>query len=424
MYDIGVKNNHTFFANRHVVSNCFQEQFMLLSQQLCGFSPGESDSMRKTLVKKDLTSLDKKADEKVALETKFIEGCMSVSGLDKKKAKALFDKIAFFSLYGFNLSHAVSYAIVSYYGAWLSTYHPKDWLATVLQAETGSTDGLTKAINEIREMGYTFSQMDINYAGTSWVYSDEIEAFVPPLTTVKGIGKAAVEEIMELRPFKSLNDMFYDDEGKWRLSKINRTCLNALCKIEAFGSLSDIRDGEIINYNQLYQALSTGDNFGKLRCGRFGMTPTKLKKLQKAGEVPVSFLESELQRFQNVDDWTREEKIQMSYELTSQAEVDLLFPVDLMRKLREKNVQKLTEIEPGTEGIGWCCIQEIQRKKTKNNKSFLRCKIIDDESRSAWLRIWGNEKEPVEPYTIWLIQAQNDVDWGLATQIFKMKKVV
>ena len=58
----------------------FQEQFMLLAQKLAGFNPGESDSMRKTLVKKDLTSLDKKADEKVALETKFIDGCVNVSG--------------------------------------------------------------------------------------------------------------------------------------------------------------------------------------------------------------------------------------------------------------------------------------------------------------------------------------------------------
>ena len=80
----------------------FQEQFMILSQKLAGFSPSDSDKMRKTLVKKDLTSLGKKSEEKEALEKKFIEGCIAVSGMDRSQAKELFDKISYFSLYGFN----------------------------------------------------------------------------------------------------------------------------------------------------------------------------------------------------------------------------------------------------------------------------------------------------------------------------------
>lgn len=401
----------------------FQEQFMLLAQKLAGFTPGESDAMRKTLVKKDLTSLDKKADEKVALETKFIDGCVNISGLDRKKAKELFDKIAFFSLYGFNLSHSVSYVIDSYYGAWLSTYYPKEWLATVLQTENGG-DGLTKAINEIREMGYSFAKVDINYSGTEWTYSDEIEAFVPPLTSVKGIGRSAVEEIMELRPFTSLDDMFFDEEGKWKLGKVNRTCLVALCKVEALESLKELQNGDVINYNQLLLALTEDRNYGLLKRGKYGMTTTQMKRMLKKGETPTPLLAQELDRLRQTPDWTRVEKIQMAYELTSSADVDLLFPVNLMRKLREKNIEKLTDVEPGTEGLGWCCIQDVQRKKTKNGKDFIRAKVIDDESRSAWLRIWGKEHEPIEPYTIWLIQAQNDADWGLSTTTFKMKKVV
>lgn len=321
-------------------------------------------------------------------------------------------------------SHAVSYAIDSYYGAWLSTYYPKEWLATVLQIENGSDAGLTKAINEIREMGYSFAKVDINYSGTTWNFSDEIKSFVPPLTSVKGIGKSAVEEIMEMRPFKSIDDMLYDSEGKWRLGKVNRTCLTALCKIEAFDSLEEVKQGEVLNYNQLLQVLTENKNYYLLKRGRYGITSTQLKRMQKAGQVPVSMLEAELERLKDLPDWTRAEKIQMSYELTSSADVELLFPSELMRKLREKNVEKLTDVEPGTEGIGWCCIQDIQRKKTKNGKPFIRAKVIDDESRSAWLRIWGRESEPIELYTIWLIQAQNDPDWGLSTSTFKMKKVV
>ena len=82
----------------------FQEQFMVLAQKLAGFSPGDSDKMRKTLVKKDLTSLGKKSEEKEALEKKFVSGCIEKSGLTPKQAQDLFDTIAYFSLYGFNKS--------------------------------------------------------------------------------------------------------------------------------------------------------------------------------------------------------------------------------------------------------------------------------------------------------------------------------
>lgn len=78
-----------------------QEQFMLLAQKLAGFSMGDADKMRKTLVKKDLTSLGKKTDEKEALEKKFVDGCVDLSGMDRAIAQNLFDKIAYFSMYGF-----------------------------------------------------------------------------------------------------------------------------------------------------------------------------------------------------------------------------------------------------------------------------------------------------------------------------------
>lgn len=78
-----------------------QEQFMVLAQRLAGFSMGDADKMRKTLVKKDLTSLGKKSEEKEALEQKFVDGCVELSGMDRQVSKKLFDTIAYFSLYGF-----------------------------------------------------------------------------------------------------------------------------------------------------------------------------------------------------------------------------------------------------------------------------------------------------------------------------------
>jgi len=150
----------------------FQESFMLLAQKVAGFSPGESDKMRKTLVKKSLDTADKKGGERAVLREKFVEGAKRLHGLPEKMMHELFDKIEFFSLYGFNKSHSVAYALDSYYAAWLHTHYEKEWLATILQSENSNPDALAKAISEIKTIGYAFSKIDINYSGKEWQYSE------------------------------------------------------------------------------------------------------------------------------------------------------------------------------------------------------------------------------------------------------------
>ena len=82
----------------------FQEQFMLLAQKLAGFDPGESDKLRKTLVKKSLDSLGAKVNEKVVAKEKFIKGAKELNGVPENIATKLWEEIEFFSVYGFNKS--------------------------------------------------------------------------------------------------------------------------------------------------------------------------------------------------------------------------------------------------------------------------------------------------------------------------------
>jgi DNA polymerase-3 subunit alpha len=92
----------------------FQEQFMLLAQKLAGFSPGDADQLRKTLVKKSLDTLGKKSSEKEEARKKFIEGAKTLHNIPATITSPLWDTIEAFSVYGFNRSHSVSYAIDSY----------------------------------------------------------------------------------------------------------------------------------------------------------------------------------------------------------------------------------------------------------------------------------------------------------------------
>jgi len=402
----------------------YQEQFMLLAEKLGGFTPGEADQLRKTLVKKSLDTLDKKSSEKELAKQKFIEGAQRLHGVPPEVTEPLWQTIDNMSVYCFNKSHSLAYAIDSYYAAWLHTHYEKEWLATALQSASSNPKELAKTISEIKALGFKFSKHDINYSGKEWQFSEEADAFVPPLGSVKGIGSAAVEEIMANRPYKDLATMLYDDAGEWRHSKVNKTALSALCKIDALSSLEDFNLGRVNNHKQLLMALTDDKNYEMLRRGLYGLTASQLKKKAKAGEKIEAFLDLMLTSLTNVEDWSREEKIEMCQDLTQSVDTDLLFPPAVMEKIAEKNVPKLHDVPAGAEGIGWFCVAEIQMKKTKNGKVFYRIKATDDEHRTAWVRAWGTPKEEIRPYTLWVAQVQNDPNWGFSTSVYKMRELV
>ena len=401
----------------------FQEQFMTLAVELAGFTPGESDKLRKTLVKKSLDTMGKKGDEREAARLKFVKGAKDLHGIDESITQALWKTIEAFSVYGFNKSHAVAYAIDSYYAAWLHTHYEKEWLATILQSENNNPANLTKAISEIKSYGFDFAQIDVNYSGEEWKFSDEISAFVPPLSAVKGVGAAAMQEIVEMRPYESVFDMFYDKDGAWKHSKMNKTCLSSLCKIEALQSLNEFSNGTIFSHRQLLESLISDKNYEKLRKGVYGLTKTQIKKMQKNGIEPEVFLDKILEDHKEIEDWSRVEKIEFSYDLTSTVDSDLLFPEKLMGRLTDKSVQSVHNIPSGGNGVGWFVITDVIKKKTKNGKTFYRLKVTDNEHKTAWLRVWGKFNQDPDKYTLWMAHVSNDPNWGMSTSSAKLRRV-
>lgn len=130
----------------------FQESFMLLSMELAGFSEGEADQMRKTLVKKSLDTADKKGGERTMLREKFVSGAKRLNNLDEVMMNKLFDKIEFFSLYGFNKSLYFAEEVNTFFedGTFsakknLSDVSRGDWLLT--RDESTGKDILTRVVD-------------------------------------------------------------------------------------------------------------------------------------------------------------------------------------------------------------------------------------------------------------------------------------
>ena len=317
-------------------------------------------------------------------------------------------------------SHAVAYAIDSYYAAWLHTHYETEWLATILQSENGNPKGMSKAISEIKSFGYEIAAIDINHSGLEWEYIDDLKAFVPPLTSLKGVGDKAVEEVFANRPYRDLDSLFFDNEGTWKHSKLNKTAFSSLTKMEAFKSLDEFKNGELDNHKQLHDLIL--DNYALLKKGRWGMTKTAVKRLLKKGEEPEPIVPELMNKFRVVSDWDRSLKIRNYFDLSNDANDDLLFPPKLLKKLKQKQICSVFDIPAGERGIGWFTVTEVIRKTTKNGKPFMRWKCVDSDNRNGWLRVWGCVDDDPS-FTTWLADVKNDAGWGMSSSLAKLKKI-
>ena len=154
----------------------------------------------------------------------------------------------------------------------------------------------------------------------------------------------------------------------------------------------------------------------------WGITKTQYNRALKKGEEVRPIVDVLVEKYKVVSDWNRAEKIKNYFELSNDASDDLLFPPELVKKLQDKEVQSIFEIPEGMRGIGWFTITEVIMKTTKNGKPFMRLKCVDNNSKSGWLRVWGQIGDDIA-YSTWMADVKNDAGWGMSTTTAKMKKI-
>lgn len=132
----------------------FQEQIMLIAGRYAGFTPYETDKLRKAVGKK-------KMDVMMKMKKKFVEGCTK-RGASEEASEILWETIRVFGEYGFNKSHSVSYALNIYQALYLKTHYPKEFMAAVIQQGFGTADKVRSYIQEAKRMKLKIGPVDIN----------------------------------------------------------------------------------------------------------------------------------------------------------------------------------------------------------------------------------------------------------------------
>ena len=175
----------------------YQEQVMEIAKLLAGYSLGEADMLRRAMGKKIRAEMD-------AQRARFVSGSVE-RGLTDAKANEIFDLLAKFADYGFNKSHAAAYALLTYQTAYLKANHPVEFLAAAMTLDIDVTDKLAEFRQDAQRLGITVEPPSINGSGVGFEVHDGRIGYA--LAAIKGVGRAAVESIVEARGAKPYADL-------------------------------------------------------------------------------------------------------------------------------------------------------------------------------------------------------------------------
>ncbi|MCO5273921.1 MAG: DNA polymerase III subunit alpha [Flavobacteriales bacterium] len=206
----------------------YQEQVMLLSQKLAGFTKGDADVLRKAMGKKDRDTLDK-------MKGKFLAGT-SERGFDAKVCDKVWTDWEAFAQYAFNKSHSTCYAFVAYQTSWLKANYAPEFMASVLTHSGGQIDKITFFMEECRRMGIPVLGPDVNESELQFSVNKQGQIRFG-LGAVKGVGASAVEAIVSEREAQGSYKDVFDLVRRVNLRAANRKALESLADAGAFDGL-------------------------------------------------------------------------------------------------------------------------------------------------------------------------------------------
>lgn len=339
----------------------YQEQVMIISQVIAGFTMAEADTLRKAMGKKKMDVMEK-------LKEKFVSQAVE-RGHKTDWAAKLFDNMAEFGKYGFNKSHSAAYGLITYQTAWLKAYYPVEFMKATLDSDIENTEKLIGFIHESREMGIDILPPDVNESDQFFTIIDN-KTIRYGLLGLKGVGRAAVDSIIEARqdgPFSDLADFSTRVDHK----QLNKKLLEALIFSGAFDSMGHARSGLLQVMDDI---LSYGGNMQKDRdsgqSALFGAEDLAGGEIIAVPDIP-EFDEKKKLLF---------EKNTLGLYLTSH-------PLDCyIDILGHSSITPLAEVDDGVSSEKFVTvmgvIESIKNVVTKRGKTFLVVTLSDLSSRS------------------------------------------
>lgn len=203
----------------------YQEQVMKSAQVMAGYSLGGADLLRRAMGKKIASEMEKQRDV-------FVKGAAKKK-IKKEKANEIFDLIDKFSGYGFNKSHSVAYAYISYQTAWLKAHYPAAFMASVLSDKMDDTDKIAFTIGEVQNMGLIVNGPNVCESDYEFSIKDD-KTIVYGLGAIKGVGEALVQTLVAEREAGGEYKDLFEFCARIEKKSLNKRAIEALIYSGAF----------------------------------------------------------------------------------------------------------------------------------------------------------------------------------------------
>jgi DNA polymerase III alpha subunit len=303
-------------------------------------------------------------------------------------------------------SHAVAYAIDSYYCAWLLTYYPEQWLISYLESMSSSPENKAKAASDIKKIGYKIVPIDINKAQLNWIALPNKE-FMPSLLTVKSLGKSAAEEILNNRPYTDIESMLWNSDGTWRHSKFNSAALSALIEIGAFESMDIVGEDKLFSsYAHMHEVLiNNGD---------------KCKKTTKKDPFlgKKNFYDILRETRDKVCSWSSQEVALKHVDRLGSVDPSLLIAPEILEILDSKSVKNIDFFD--VTDVYWFIVTKSVSKATKNKSKYMIVECLGSTGKTHKMFVWNWLGELVEPFTLCYSEVSQN-EFGLQAHAKKFK---
>ncbi|SFP57936.1 DNA polymerase III subunit alpha [Parafilimonas terrae] len=364
----------------------YQEQVMLLSQKLAGFTKGDADVLRKAMGKKDRKTLDK-------MKGKFMEGAVA-KGHDKTILEKVWTDWEAFAQYAFNKSHSTCYGFVAYQTGYLKAHYPSEYMAAVLN-HAGAIEKITFFMEECKRMGLKVLGPDINESLKGFAVNKKGEIRFG-LGGLKGVGEAAIESIIDERNKNGAYKDIFDLIKRVNQRTVNKKSLESLVYAGAFDCFPEIHRAQyfytmpndtvtgierIIKFGNVFQAnkqTQTNTLFGDSvmpaiatpvlpNCPEWSLT----EKLDKEKDVTGMFMSGH-----PLDHFKFELKYYGIMQLTDFCEI------------KESNTLAAANREKNMRIAG--LVTDAQHRISRNGKNF-GSMVIEDFSGKAELMLWSDD---------------------------------
>ncbi|MCC8100624.1 MAG: DNA polymerase III subunit alpha [Clostridiales bacterium] len=373
----------------------YQEQVMMIFQQLAGYSLGGADMVRRAISKKKAKQIEQERHSFIYGDpARNIKGCIA-NGIPEETAQAIYDEIYDFANYAFNKAHAVSYAIIAYQTAWFKYYYPQEYMAALLTSVLDSSSKIAEYIAECKDMGIALLPPDVNESDADFSVSGDNIRF--GLAAVKGVGRGVIESVTRERaehgPFQSFQDFCERASG----SDMNRRTVENLIRCGAFDSFGVRRSQLLQVMNQVLDgiALERKQNLE----GQFDLFGGMTGEPRKRPETPLP----------NIPEFSKQELMAMERETTGLYLTG--HPIDEYREVVKRRAS--TRIGPilsdfAQEGgpttffdeqrVRIAGIVAVSRTKTTKTNKLMAYVTLEDDTGSMELLVFARVLEQAGNY--------------------------